>query len=343
MKCWLESIAIKGDAMSSSYLVHGVLRVACLALLLVAAAIACEDEHPPAITEPVVDRTLFDANGQAVLEVKFDPRGLSGLIAVDAPTESWMRGGSGDSRVWDYREWQWWRGHPWGDSCRPRYWTTAQFSPGEKRLDIRYQIDGFDCVQAFLLPEVVDNSHPHWDLVTSICNVSGGDVEEYGQFFACYTNFNEPNSCWFWEAGNRLTRFSEHGVKHLEGYVSHPDAYFAEREAIPHLPRGGGKIVSHWYRPVLVSHPSPAGWRSVILIEAQYAAGLAQGIRGAAMDYILFPGPVKQTFENNAVFAVHIRHHLIKSPALPTTEVLQQLWAQFEDSHEAIHALARAE
>ncbi len=325
--------------MTLSYTVHRALRVACLALLSAAAAIACENEHPPAVMEPIVDRTLCDTDGQAVLEMKFDPRGLSGLIATDAPKESWMRDGNSDSRAWHYREWQWWRGHPWGDSCRPRYWTAPKFSSGERQLDIHYQIDGFDCVQKFLLPKVVDNTHPHWDLVTSIRNISGRDVEEYGQFFACYTNFNEPSSFWFWEVGNRLTRFSDHEVAHLDGYVSHPDAYFNERGAIPHLPRSGGKIDTQRYRPVLVSHTSPSGWRSVILIEAQNAAGLAQGIRGAAMDYILFPGPNKKVFECDAEFAAHIRHHLIKSPELPTTAVLQQLWAQFQESHEAVHAL----
>ena len=251
-----------------------------------------------------------------------------------------MRGGDDDSRVWDYREWQWWKGHPWGDSCRPRYWTTADFSPGERQLDIHFEIDGFDCIQKFLLPEVVDKARPHWDVVTSIRNISGSDVKEYGQFFACYTKFNEPNSCWFWEAGNRLTRFLELGVDHLDGYVVHPDAYFAASGAIPHCPRGGGKIVSTWHRPVLVSHPSPAGWRSVILIEAEYAAALAQGIRGAAMDYIVFPGPNMEVFEDHALFSVHIRHYLIKSPELPTTDTLENLWTQFEASHEAIHKLA---
>lgn len=301
---------------------------------------ACEDEHPPVVVQPVVKRTLSDSDGQGVVELEFDPRGLSGLRTTDAPNQSWMRGGDDDSRAWDYREWQWWKGHPWGDSCRPRYWTTAEFVPSERQFEIHFEIDGFDCIQKFLLPEVVDKSSPHWDVVTSIRNVSGADVEEYGQFFACYTDFNEPNSCWFWEEGNRLTRFADYGVEHLDGYVVHPEAYFAASGAIPHCPRGGGKIVSQWHRPVLVSHASPAGWRSVILIEDKYAAGLAQGIRGAAMDYIVFPGPDKKVFEDQAAFAVHIRHHLIKSPDLPTIDILEQLWTQFEESHVAIHELA---
>ena len=302
---------------------------------------ACEDEHPPVVDQPEVSRTLADQDGNAVVEMEFDPRGLSNLYTSDAPTQSWMRGGDDDSKIWDYREWQWWKGHPWGDSCRPRYWTTAEFAPKPREVAIHFEIDGFDCAQKFFLPETVNYSNPHWDLVTSIHNVSGEDVEEYGQFFACYTNFNSPHSCWFWEAGNRLTRFADYGVEHLNGYVVHPEAYYAPSGSIPHCPRGGGKIVAKWFRPVLVSHPSPAGWRSIIMIEAKYAAGLAQGIQGAAMDYIVFPGTTQKIFEDQAEFAVHVRHQLIKSPDLPTTVTLDQLWNEFELSHAAIHKLAR--
>jgi len=326
---------------TSTLLGSRAVRIASLTLFSAAVAVACEDEHPPVVRQPVVERTLVNAMGEPVVEISFDPRGMSHVRTIDESAPTWVRG-NGDSSAWDYREWQWWKGHPWGDSCRPRYWTTAEFSAGEKQIDVRFEIDGFDCVQKFFLPLTVDSASPHWDVVVSIRNVSGADVEEYGQFFACYTRFNDPNSCWFWEAGNRLTRFAEHGVEHLDGYVVHPNAYFAERGAIPHCPRGGGKIVSKWHRPVLISHPSPAGWRSVILIEAKYAAGLAQGIRGAAMDYIVFPGPAVQTFEDQTSFAVHVRHHLIKSPELPTTDALEQLWSSFEAAHAAVHQLASA-
>lgn len=303
------------------------------------AALACEDEHPPIECEPVVERKLVNSSGEPIVELALDPRGISHVHPTDETATDWVRE-DGDSSAWHYREWQWWKGHPWRDSCRPRYWTTAEFITGERRFDIHFEIDGFDCRQTFLLPDIVNSTTPHWDVVISIRNVSGEDVEEYGQFFACYTSFNDPNSCWFWEIGDRLTRFADYGVSHLDGYVVHPDAYFADRGAIPHCPRGGGKIVSRWQKPVLVSHPSPTGWRSVILVEAQHAAGLAQGIRGAAMDYIVFPGPTEPTFRDQASFAVHVRHHLIKSPQLPTSDTLQQLWTDFESAHRAVHRVA---
>lgn len=308
-----------------------------LIIVLSSHATACEDEHPPEVTEPVIERSLADKSGTPVLKMAFDPRGLHDLRTDEEPDFSWVR--SDNNSAWDYREWQWWKGHPWGDSCRPRYWTTADFSAEGEQIRIRYKIDGFDNEQRFLLPATVDAARPHWDVLVSIRNVSGSDVEEYGQFFACYTALNEPNSFWFWEAGNRLTKFSDHGVSHLDGYVVHPKAYFAADGAVPHCPRGDGKIVSTWYRPVMVSHASPAGWRSVIMVEAEYAASLAQGIRGAAMDYIVFPGPDKKTFPDQDAFAVHVRHQLIKSPQLPTTDTLQQLWNAFEASHAEVHRM----
>ena len=38
----------------------------------------------------------------------------------------------------------------------------------------------------------------------------------------------------------------------------------------------------------MVSQASPAGWRSIFMLEPRGAASLAQGIEGGAMDYILF-------------------------------------------------------
>ncbi len=66
-----------------------------------------------------------------------------------------MRGENDD--IWHYREWQWWKGHPWGDSCRPRYWTKApfQFDQDKAWATIEWRMDGFDTFQQFLLPENV--------------------------------------------------------------------------------------------------------------------------------------------------------------------------------------------
>jgi len=297
--------------------------------------VACEDEHPSVVRTPVVQYTLKDIEQRPILQMAFDPRGLQSVKTSAEGASNWVRD-SDRSGAWDYREWQWWKGHPWGDSCRPRYWTTADFSTDEQSVSIKYRTDGFASSQNFLLPKIVDRKSPHWDLLVSVENISGKAVEEYGQFFACYTNFNEPDSFWFWEAGNRLTRFVDRGVEHLNGYVANPRAYFLSGGAIPHCPRGGGKIVSQWHRPVLISQASPGGWRSVIMLEPEFTAGLSQGIHGAAMDYIIFPGPKATVFEDGASFSVHVRHHLLKSLELPSVETIERLWKEFEISHESV-------
>jgi len=176
--------------------------------------------------------------------------------------------------------------------------------------------------------------------VTTIRNASNRDVDEYGQFFACYTPLNRGRSFWYWDASGKLMLFAERRVSHLDGYIAHPRAYFGEQGAIPHCPRGGGKIVGQWRHPVIVSHASPAGWRSVILLEAAHTSALTQGIQGGAMDYILFPAPGKRTFANGAVFSAHIRHILLKSPELPSVERLEEFWDEFVLSHSATRNLA---
>jgi len=304
--------------------------------------LACEDEHPPTVVAPVEQFVLSSAEGIAVINLKFDPRGVGAVVPVGDDGKQWLSPTDPDG-AWHYREWQWWKGHPWGDSCRPRYYAELLFRASQavpRSVIITYRIDGFDCRQSFLLPETCDPDAPHWDVVTTIRNASGHDVEEYGHFFACYTPINRGRSFWYWDESNELVRFSDRGVKHLDGFIAHPQAYFVQNGAIPHCPRGGGKLVGRWKKPVLISNASPAGWRSVIMIEPDYAAALAQGIEGVAMDYIVFPGPGKRVFANGSTFSVHLRHVMLKSPALPTVNQLQDLWDAFSSSHARAHELA---
>jgi hypothetical protein len=87
---------------------------------------------------------------------------------------------------------------------------------------------------------------------------------------------------------------------------------------------------------VMVSHASPAGWRSIVMLDERHAASLAQGIDGEAMDYIVFPGPTQRTFPAGTEFSAHIRHVMLKSRELPTVERLRDLWNEFQRSHDAI-------
>lgn len=320
-----------------------VLLLAFQIVLPVSRLRSCEDEHPPVTLTPQERFVLSTESDQPVMELTFDPRGLSGLSMLGATPDVWMSPEVGEA--WHYREWQWWKGHPWGDSCRPRYWTKAPFHVHRGDMPaatIEWRIDGFDTYQQFLLPVVGDPEAPFWDLIVTIQNVSGEDVEEYGQFFACYTRLNRDRSFWFWDSSDRFVLFADRGVGHLDGYVVHPDAYFLERRAIPHCPRGGGKIVGTWGHPVIISHASSGGWRSVILLEPARTASLAHGIRGGAMDYILFPGPGQRTFAKDEQFSVHIRHLMLRSPELPSVARLATLWQAFEASHESVHAQAKS-
>jgi hypothetical protein len=305
-------------------------------------AVACEDKHPPIVDTPVEAFNLDSASRRQMLSLELDPRGIGAVVPAGDEAKRWIDS-EDKTGVWHYREWQWWKGHPWGESCRPRYHAdvslTARRGKSEAAI-LAYRIDGFDCRQVFMLPRVVEQIGSYWDIVTSVRNTTGHDVEEYGQFFACYTPLNRDRSFWFWDESNKLVLFASRGVKHLDGYIVNPKAYFLNEGAIPHCPRGGGKIVGRWHHPVMVSQASPAGWRSVILLEAQYTGSLAQGIHGGAMDYILFPGPEQSRLADGAEFRAHIRHVMLMSRELPTTERLEQLWSAFERSHATIHERA---
>jgi hypothetical protein len=324
-------------------------RYRCLVALGIASsaasgiAIACEDDHPPVVTTPVETFRLRGQGGGEVLKVAFDPRGMGAVVPDGDDGDPWID--TNDSTgAWHYREWQWWKGHPWGDSCRPRFYSDVTFHAShdiDRRAVISYRIDGFECRQVFLLPQSAeDRNAPYWDLVTTIRNVSGHDVEEYGHFFACYTPLNRGRSFWYWDESGELVRFADRHVTHLDGYVAHPRAYFLKRGTLPHCPRGGGRIVARWRRPVMVSQASPAGWRSILMIEANYAASLAQGLEGGAMDYVLFPGPDQQTFAAGSEYSTHMRHILLKSPQLPTVERLDGLWDVFQEAHAKIRERA---
>jgi hypothetical protein len=322
------------------------IQVCCCSIALIVVscvrALACEDEHPPVQTTPVAEFVVGKKPGNEFVRLGFDPRGIGLVVPAGDDADRWVKS-EDDAGAWHYREWQWWKGHPWGESCRPRYYAKVEFKPlrdKQRGVLISYQIDGFDCRQTFCVPEASDAHEPYWDVVTSVRNQSGDDVEEYGQFFACYTQTNRDRSFWYWDASGELVRFADRGVAHLDGYIANPSAYFVKDGAVPHCPRGGGKVVGHWHKPVTVSQASPAGWRSIILVEAAFAAALTQGIQGKAMDYVVFPSAKERTFANGDEFSVHIRQVMLKSPALPSKPQLEELWSDFERSHAEINTHA---
>jgi hypothetical protein len=65
--------------------------------------------------------------------------------------------------VWHFGEWQWWKGDPWGDSCRPRYYANVRLTARRDKSDaaiVAYRIDGFYCRQVFMLPPVIEQDAP---------------------------------------------------------------------------------------------------------------------------------------------------------------------------------------
>lgn len=313
----------------------------CIAAATILGAGPTEPEPPPT-TQPSAMMTLTSEDGRPLAEMRIDPRGVSSIRLVDEPEVDWVI--PRKDHAWDYREWQWWRGQPWGDMMRPRLWAQPKLHLDglqQRYAWIQYSVDGFRGTQQIFFPEHITSDEVQWDLVTTIGNESGRDVDGYGQFFACYTRVNHRASFWLWMEGDRLITCEKLGISHLDGFVAGPRAWFRPQGRLPNWPREEGKLVGTWHHPVLVSHASEAGWRSVILIEESGCAALTQGMEGNAMDYILYPGPDHRTFGSDQAFSVHIRHHLLRSPELPTSSRLEGLWKSFSSAHEAMHEQAR--
>ena len=126
--------------------------------------------------------------------------------------------------------------------------------------------------------------------------------------------------------------WADRGAGHLNGYVSSPEAYFLGEGGIPHCPRGNGRLMGTWRHPVLVSHASPAGWRSVILLDPETTAAVTCGMEGTAMDYIFYPGHRERVFPPGGRFRSHLRHLMVKNPGLPTREQLDKWWMEFQQA-----------
>ena len=157
-----------------------------------------------------------------------------------------------------------------------------------------------------------------------------------GIFFACYTSINGENSYWFWDAGGELVLWSDREAGHLNGYVSSAESYFQSSGNIPHCPRRNGRIIGAWRHPVLVSHASPGGWRSVILLDPETTGGVACGMQGVAMDFIFYPGHRERVFQPGSSFTSSVRHLMVKSSGLPSQRQLEEWWSQFQESRSEV-------
>ncbi len=96
---------------------------------------ACEDKHPPAVTTPSETFNLYTAKGDNALTLAFDPRGTGRVAPAGDNADRWTDSSDADG-AWDYREWQWWKDQPWGDSCRPRYYAQVAFRAPRKSHEV---------------------------------------------------------------------------------------------------------------------------------------------------------------------------------------------------------------
>ena len=313
--------------------------------LILSASASCRQTSqtvPPDQYGPLYPATLRLKNGSPLLKIGFSSRGVQELKIFDEPELDWIYPGA--YSAWDYREWHWWEGHPFDfrargfenpaywDSFRPRFQGNPRVDAGkigEGYLGIEFGTDGFRFRQDYLLPAAAGRDRVYWDMFFTTVNATGRPIEEYGHFFACYTSVNGRRSHWFWDAGGALALWADRGVEHLNGYVSSPHAYFSGEGSIPHCPRGNGRLIGTWHHPVLVSQASPAGWRSVILLDPEKTSAVTCGMQGTAMDFIFYPGHKKRVFPPEGRFQSHLRHLMVKSPGLPNREQLEEWWAGF--------------
>ena len=296
--------------------------------------------------------TLNSEDGAPVLNIAFSSRGVQKLTTFEEPDLDWVY--PGGRSAWDYREWHWWKGHPFDfeargldnpaywQSFRPRHWGNPRVDAERLRqgyLGIDFETDGFYFSQDYLLPAQVEAGSVYWDMVFTATNSTGTQIEEYGHFFACYTSVNSNKSYWFWDGGGELVLWKDRGASHLNAYVTSSQAYFRPGGRIPHCPRGEGRIVGTWHHPVLVSHASPGGWRSVILLDQDTTGAIACGMQGVAMDFIFYPGHRQRIFQSGSSFSSHLRHLLVKSPDLPSLQQLEEWWRQFRESKSKVGRL----
>ena len=236
---------------------------------------------------------------------------------------------------WDCREWQMWRGREHGLEMRPRRTPAVSgCDVDDERLRVwsQYEVDGVRTNQSWSFADVTDSDALQYDCRITVENVSIHQLAEYSQFFANYTDINGLNGCLFWHAETgELVNFLDIFVFHLQAFVVDPQSPFLELNCIPHFPRTEGLINATWRFPVLVGQATECGWRHVILMQRQYTAGISCGMKGVAMDYVLYPG--KLTFEPGEQFTAHIRHLVLRCPQLPPTAYLERLWQRFESEH----------
>ncbi len=258
---------------------------------------------------------------------------------------------------WDCREWNMWRGRPYGNEQRPRQ-VNSECGAGEKDDHIilwcEYEVDGIHTRQHWLFAEQENDNALVYDCVTTVENRNDSPLADYSQFFASYTqancwvkeNFRWPPArdwdnldpaAWYLDAGGSLKSNLDAGIVHLEKFIVGRGSPIDQAGRLPHFPHSDGLVAAYWQLPVLVGLPTSRHWRHVLMTEAQHTAALSLGMAGTAMDYVLYPGHM--CFAPGEQFTAHVRHVILRSEDLPTANRLAALYAQFAADHDHCKSL----
>ena len=264
---------------------------------------------------------------------------------------------------WDTREWQWWNGLSFRfiDQMRPRYHSTTfggvDQSTAGVRVWSRFSCDDIITTQEWFFGDLPDENSAVYDCLITVRNNRQETLHEYGQFFACYTAWNERRKTpvwnqakqrwtssgtglghFYWSSAGKLVNYVDEGGTHLDYYVVAKDSSFEKLGHIPHCPRGGGKVRDTWQHPVSVSQPGPGGYRHIVLCEKATTSAVACGMQGIAQDYLICPPG--EVFKSGESFQVHVRHLVVSAAPDELAEKLESWWHDFTRDHMRIKTLS---
>jgi len=256
------------------------------------------------------------------------------LAAADRSPSHWE---------WDTREWQWWKEYPFEPGeMRPRKAAPAsggaEMTPAGVRVRTRFVCDDVETTEEWLFDDLASPGEASYDCIITVRNLREETLEEYGQFFACYTAWNERDKKrlghFYLAEDGTLVNYLDRGGVHLNYYVAARDSFFGKLGRVPHCPRGEGAIKDFWKHPVSISQPTERGWRHIVMSEEARTSAISQGMRGVAQDYLLYPPGMSLAPGDS--FSAHIRHLLVKVSDDELPGELEEWWAEFEADHEIV-------
>ena len=299
-----------------------------------------KEGHGPGRDLVVVTWKTRAGQPAGMVQVPVTGTGRVGPVSIDLPAV----GGVPNANEWDTREWQWWKDCPFDQArMRPRLDSTttggADAGPGGVRAWTRFVCDGVETTQEWFFDDLDGADQAAYDCVITITNHHAEALEEYGQFFACYTAWNGKKGHYYWNADGTLVNYQHMGSRHLDYYVTAGDSMFARLGRVPHCPRGEGAVKATWKHPVSVSLPGPGGYRHVVMSEEARTSAIAQGMQGIAQDYLIYPPEGR--LAPGGTFRTHVRHLVVRATDEQLPQLLERWWAEFTRDHERIRRLSR--